>query len=81
VLTYDSISQLPVLIPFQKNNNALIVGHSNTILEIATAFGVHPAISIADNDFDNLLIVKRTHGIFGNSVHLTETTYGRVSPE
>jgi phosphohistidine phosphatase SixA len=81
VITYDSIAQLPMLIPFQKNNNALIVGHSNTILEIATTFGVHPTISVGDNDYDNLLIVKRSHGIFGNSVHLTETIYGSVSPE
>jgi hypothetical protein len=62
---FDSISLLPGAISFLKKQHALIVGHSNTILEIATVFGVHPTISIGDNDFDNLLIVKRAMEFLG----------------
>jgi broad specificity phosphatase PhoE len=58
----------PVLIP-QKDlaalvdklkaatGNVLVVGHSNTVGEIARALGVSEPITIADTDFDNLLIV------------------------
>jgi len=35
----------------------LVVGHSNTVPEVMTALGVKPAITIADDEFDNLFIV------------------------
>jgi broad specificity phosphatase PhoE len=37
--------------------DVLVVGHSNTVGEIAKALGVSEPITIADTDFDNLLIV------------------------
>ena len=37
----------------------LIVGHSNTILEIAEAFGAtRPLKELTDDDYDNLILVK-----------------------
>ena len=35
----------------------LVVGHSNTVPEVMTALGVKPAVTIADDEFDNLFIV------------------------
>ena len=42
--------------------NVLVVGHSNTVPEIIKRLGVTTAVSIGDNDFDNLFVVSRgTH--------------------
>ena len=81
VFIYDSIPSLIASLPLKNHENILIVGHSNTILNIAEALGTHPVhSSIDDNDFDNLLIVKKRCGIFGSSVEIEETTYGVASP-
>ncbi|WP_128545671.1 SixA phosphatase family protein [Larkinella soli] len=57
--------------------NILVVGHSNTILEIAKALGTNPSRQkIESGDFDNLLIVTVRKGLFGQSVDLKEETYG-----
>lgn len=67
------------LLPLGKNR--LVVGHSNTILDIARALGATPTLQvIPDDDFDNLLIVKRKRNYTNISVTLTETTYGAASP-
>ena len=39
--------------------NVLVVGHSNTVPELLTQLGVQPAITIADNEYDNLFVVVR----------------------
>ena len=39
--------------------NVLIVGHSNTIPDLLKRLGVKDAISIADNEYDNLFVVVR----------------------
>jgi broad specificity phosphatase PhoE len=41
----------------QTAGNVLVVGHSNTVPEIAKGLGVTTPIVIADGDFDNLLLV------------------------
>jgi phosphohistidine phosphatase SixA len=38
--------------------NALVVGHSNTVPEIAKALGVTTPIVIGNDDYDNLLLVS-----------------------
>jgi phosphohistidine phosphatase SixA len=40
--------------------NLLVVGHSNTIPELAKSLGVKETITIGDQDFDNLFLVFRT---------------------
>ena len=37
--------------------NALVVGHSNTIPQLTKALGVDAPVSMAENDYDNLLVV------------------------
>ena len=61
--------------------NRLVVGHSNTILSIAQLLGTTPTLtSISEEDYDNLLIVKRKRCWGRLKVTLTETTYGAPSP-
>jgi broad specificity phosphatase PhoE len=44
------------------SGNVLIVGHSNTIPDLLKRLGVKEAISIADNEYDNLFVVVRPPG-------------------
>ena len=44
------------------SGNVLIVGHSNTVPELLMRLGVKEAISVADNEYDNLFIVVRPAG-------------------
>lgn len=63
--------------------NALIVGHSNTVLPMLTELGLKPTIKeIPDNDYDNLFIVtlKSKDGTGGYNLKLKQTTYGKKSP-
>jgi broad specificity phosphatase PhoE len=43
------------------SGNVLIVGHSNTIPDLLKGLGVKQAITIAENEYDNLFVVVR-HG-------------------
>ncbi|AUD04645.1 SixA phosphatase family protein [Spirosoma pollinicola] len=64
-----------------RNKTVLVVGHSNTILEIARALGAKPAMSkIESGDFDNLFQVKMQKGLFHKSVTFLPTTYGQPTP-
>jgi phosphohistidine phosphatase SixA len=58
--------------------NALIVGHSNTVVFMLDGLGVeHTIASIPDNDYDNMFIIKTKNGC---AKKIKETTYGMVSP-
>lgn len=47
----------------------LIVGHSNTILEMAEAFGaVRPVKSLTEEDYDNLILVKINRGKVSSTI-------------
>jgi len=60
-----------------RGKNVLVVGHSNTILEIARALGTMPSrAKIESGDFDNLLQVTIRRGPLGRKVTLVEKTYG-----
>lgn len=56
-----------------RGKNALVVGHSNTILEIAKGLGVVPSIQkIEHTEYQNLLFVRVRHTPFGRRVYLDE---------
>lgn len=60
-----------------KGRNVLVVGHSNTILDIARGLGARPTRqTIDDGDFDNLLEVTIRRRPFGKRVRLHEGTFG-----
>ncbi len=59
----------------------LVVGHSNTILEIAKGLGTKPSMTKIEHlDYDNLLFIQIRHTLFGKRVHLYEETYGKPTP-
>jgi broad specificity phosphatase PhoE len=63
--------------------NALIVGHSNTVLRMLTEMNLKPGIKeIADSDYDNFFVVvmKSKDGPGGYELRLKERTYGKKSP-
>jgi broad specificity phosphatase PhoE len=63
--------------------NALIVGHSNTVIKMLRELGLQPSINeIADNDYDNFFIVtlKSRNGPGNYQLKLKQKTYGKKSP-
>ena len=61
-------------------SNVLVVGHSNTVLELLDSFHLaHNLRNIPDNGFNNLFIIKTTRCL-KTKISLTETTYGAPSP-
>ena len=61
-----------------QNKTVLVVGHSNTILDIARGLGTQPTKNtIESGDFDNLFRVRIRRGLLGESVRLSEATYGQ----
>lgn len=57
--------------------NALVVGHSDTILEIAKGLGIMPTITkINSTDFDIMLIINIKTGLFINTKTIVEKQYG-----
>lgn len=41
----------------QENGNVLIVGHSNTLLDILKSLGIHDAKPVADDEYDRIVVV------------------------
>ncbi len=61
-----------------RKKTVLVVGHSNTILEITQGLGAKPTLAkIESGDFDNLLRVRIHRGPFRRSVSLSQTIYGQ----
>ena len=59
-----------------RNKSALVVGHSNTVLEIARDLGARPARQkIEHADYANLLIVKMRRAGAGWKATVSEETY------
>lgn len=57
-----------------KNKNILIIGHSNTVLEIIESFGVScPMLALTDSDYDYFFEIKIDH--LGNAA-LNSSQYG-----
>lgn len=56
-----------------RGKNALVVGHSNTILEIAKGLGTNPSIQkIEHSDYQNILFIQMRHTPLGQRVKLYE---------
>ena len=61
-----------------RGKTVLVVGHSNTILEIARGLGAKPTIAkIESGDFDNLFRLRIHNGPFRHSVTFFPSTYGQ----
>lgn len=64
-----------------RGKQVLVVGHSNTILEIAQGLGAKPTMGkIESGDFDNLFRVTMHRGPFRRSVTFVPSTYGQPTP-
>lgn len=61
-LTITPAKEMATLIEQLKSldRNAVVIGHSNTLPEIIKGLGVETPISIAESDYDNLLIWNRS---------------------
>jgi phosphohistidine phosphatase SixA len=59
--------------------NVLVVGHSNTVPVIVQGLSDQAVAPIAEDDFDNLYIIK-VRKWMGIKKWLTQTTYGKPSP-
>ncbi|HEY8690832.1 MAG TPA: histidine phosphatase family protein [Chitinophagaceae bacterium] len=58
--------------------NALIVGHSNTVIFMINGLYLpHNITAIPDNDYDNMFVIKVKEG---RAIKIIETTYGAGSP-
>ena len=57
IVSADSEASLVADLKAAKGN-VLVVGHSNTVPELIKRLGVTTAVSIGDDDFDNLFIVN-----------------------
>jgi broad specificity phosphatase PhoE len=75
----DTTAGLIAKLKNMSGRNVLVVGHSNNIPEIVQALSGE-SVSIAENDFDNLFIVKVTKGWGQTKKSLVKTTYGPASP-
>jgi 2,3-bisphosphoglycerate-dependent phosphoglycerate mutase len=58
-----------------KGGSVLVVGHSNTVLELIEAFGfARPIPAVGENDYDYLFTIT----VQGNSNHLLTSNYGKL---
>ncbi|MCY7357588.1 MAG: histidine phosphatase family protein [Rudanella sp.] len=56
-----------------RGKNALVVGHSNTILEIAKGLGTTPSMQkIEHSEYQHILFIRMRHTPFGQRVQLYE---------
>lgn len=77
VQPYQKTADIVNRVGEMRRKTALVVGHSNTILDIARGVGANPTKPrIESGDYDNLLVVRIRRGPFSKSVALTEKTYG-----
>lgn len=68
-------------LPLHDGKSILIVGHSETILDIFRSIGASPdLVSISGNDFDNLLIATVHQYFILKWTTCEESTYGSPSP-
>ncbi|GAA4458421.1 hypothetical protein GCM10023189_30650 [Nibrella saemangeumensis] len=64
-----------------RSKEVLVVGHSNTVLEIVRGLGAQPVkTKIEHNEFSNLFVVTLHRRPFANSVDVSELTYGGSVP-
>ena len=62
-----------------RGKKVLVVGHSNTVLEIVKGLGGKPKLQkIEAGDYSNLFILQIKKGISGKKVSLIEATFGAM---
>lgn len=77
IIPYQKTADIVNRVGEMRNKTVLVVGHSNTILDIAKGLGTNPAKQrIESDDYANLLVVRIRRAPFSKSVTLTEKTYG-----
>lgn len=65
-----------------RSKQVLVVGHSNTVLEIVRGLGAKPAKQkIEHNEFSDLFVVTLRRRPFAKSVDVSELTYGSSSAQ
>ncbi len=81
VVTYqpDTTQALVKTLQKMEGKRILVVGHSNTIPALVSGLS-GDTVTIADNDYDNLFVVRIRSTPLGKKVDLTKTTYGQPSP-
>jgi broad specificity phosphatase PhoE len=75
----DTTGSLAAVLKKMNGKNVLVVGHSNTIPPLVAGLSGE-TVAIADNDYDNLFVVRVRKTLLGQKVDLTKTTYGKPSP-
>lgn len=75
----DTVTGFVAALKKLRGKDALVVGHSNNIPEIVQGLSGE-SVSIADNDYDNLFVVKITRAWGQTTVSLKKTTFGPASP-
>lgn len=79
IVSYQKTADIVNRVGAMRNKTALVVGHSNTILDIAKGLGISPTKqSVDSDDYANLLRVRIRRGPFSKSVTLVEKTYGQT---
>ena len=77
IAPYQNAADVANRVGEMRRKSVLVVGHSNTILDIAGKLGITPTRQrIESGDYDNLLMVRIRRGPFTKSVTLSEKTYG-----
>jgi 2,3-bisphosphoglycerate-dependent phosphoglycerate mutase len=77
IKTYDPAQMKPfanMLMEYAKGKNILIIGHSNTVLNVIEAFGgTKPVKELTDDDYDYLFTLT----IKGNKIEVKVSHYGK----
>ena len=78
VQTYDPADPAALvssILREHKGGSVVIVGHSNTVLELVEAFGIkRPIPALNDDDYEYIFSVK----VQGNSIQLMTSQYGKL---
>lgn len=69
----DAVNQI---LANHAGGRVLVVGHSNTVDDIAAGLGATGLTELADNQFDRLLVIHR----FAGAAHLDRLRYGAETP-
>ena len=78
IVPYPTTEAIVKRVGAMRGKTAVVVGHSNTILDIAKGLGTNPSMArIESGDYDNLLVIRIRRGPFTKSMTLVEKTYGQ----
>ena len=75
----DTTAGLVAHLKKMKGKSVLVTGHSDTVPDIVSGLSNQAVAPIADNDFDNLYIIK-VRNFLGTHRTLSHVTYGKPTP-